>query len=188
MAEVVLFHHAQGLTAGVAAFADDLRAAGHVVHTPDLYDGRTFATLDEGVAHAKRIGFEHLLERGRAEGEKLPAGSVYAGFSMGVMPAQALAQTRRGARGALLMYSALPASEFGPWPAGVPLQIHGMEGDPWFQEDLEAARELEATVPGAELFLYRGDRHLFADSSTGDYDEAAAALLTQRVLAFLAAL
>lgn len=187
MAEVVLFHHAQGLTPGVVAFADELRAAGHTVHTPDLYDGRTFATLDEGVAHAKTIGFDTILERGQEAGERLPAEVVYAGFSMGVMAAQALAQTRPGARGALLIYSALPPAEFGTgWPEGVSLQIHGMDHDEWFMEDLDAARELAATVPGAELFLYPGDRHLFADSSLPDYDADAASLLLERVREFLA--
>lgn len=187
MAEVVVFHHALGLTPGVLEFAGELRAAGHTVHAPDLYEGRIFTSLEDGVAHAKEIGFETVLDRGVAAASQLPAQVVYAGFSMGVMPAQKLAQTRPGALGALLMYGALPAAEFGtPWPAGVPVQIHGMEGDEWFQEDLEAAREIAATVPGAELFLYPGDGHLFADSSTPDYDAGAATLLKQRVLAFLA--
>ena len=187
MAEVVLFHHAQGQTAGFLAFADELRAAGHTVDTPDLYEGRTFRTLDEGVAYAKQVGFDTLGERGRLAAESLPNEVVYAGFSLGVMPAQMLAQTRPGARGALLFSAAFPASEFGvPWPDGVPLQIHMMEADEWVLEgDLDAARELARTIEGAELFLYPGDRHLFADNSLPDYDEKAAALLTQRVLAFL---
>ncbi len=185
MAEVVLFHHAQGQTPGFLAFADDLRAAGHTVHTPDLYDGKTFASLDEGVANAQQVGFGTILERGVEAAEDLPSELVYAGFSLGVMPAQKLAQTRPGARGALLLSAALPASEFGSWPEGVPLQIHMMEGDEWAQEDLPAARELVETVDGAELFLYPGDRHLFADSSLADYDEQAAAQLRERVLAFL---
>lgn len=185
MAEVLLFHHAQGQTEGFHAFADELRAAGHVVHAPDVYDGKTFTELDDGVAHAKQVGFGALLERGIAAAEGLPAGLVYAGFSLGVMPAQKLAQTRPGARGALLFHACLPPSEFGaPWPEGVPVQIHAMAADEWFEEDAAAARELVATA-GAELFLYPGDRHLFADSSLGDYDEAAAALLRSRVLAFL---
>lgn len=187
MAEIVVFHHALGLTAGVLEFAGELRAAGHTVHTPDLYEGHTFSSLDEGVGYARQTGFDTILDRGLAAAEGVPANVVYAGFSLGVMPAQKLAQTRPGASGALLMYAALPASEFGAWPAGVALQIHAMEGDEWFQEDMEAARELAATVPGAELFLYPGDRHLFADSSTADFDPDAAALLRQRVLAFLAA-
>ncbi len=186
MAEIMLFHHAQGLTPGVLAFADELRAAGHVVHTPDLYDGNTFTDLDDGVGYAKKVGFGTIAERGRAAADGLPAELVYAGFSLGVMPAQELAQTRPGAKGALLFSAAFPASEFGgSWPSGVPLQIHMMEEDEWALEDLPAARELVETTDGAELFLYPGDRHLFADSSLPDYDEGAAALLEERVLAFL---
>ena len=187
MAEVLLFHHAQGQTTGFLAFADALRAAGHTVHAPDLYEGRTFPNLDSGVAHAKQVGFDTLGERGRLAAENLPNEVVYAGFSLGAMPAQMLAQTRPGARGALLFHAAFPTSEFGgPWPEGVPLQIHMMEADEWVQEgDLDAARELIRTIDGAELFLYPGDRHLFADNSLPDYDERAAALLMQRVLAFL---
>ena len=186
MAEVVLFHHALGLTPGVEAFADELRAAGHVVHVPDLYEGKTFESVDDGVANAREVGFDTILERGKAAAEGLPNELVYAGFSLGVMPAQMLAQTRPGARGALLFYSALPASEFGDsWPEGVPLQIHMMEDDTWAEEDLPAAREL-AQNDGAELFLYPGDRHLFADNSVADYDPGAAALLRQRALDLLA--
>src|SRR5919204_5535446 len=113
MAEVLIFHHAQGLTPGVAAFADELRAAGHVVHAPDLYDGEKFETTEDGVAHAREVGFDTILEHGRAAAETLPAELVYAGFSLGGMPAQMLAQTRPGARGALLFHAALPPSEFG---------------------------------------------------------------------------
>lgn len=185
MAEVLLFHHAQGQTPGVLAFAEELRAAGHTVHAPDLYEGQTFATVEEGVGHAKQVGFDTILERGRLAAEGLPNELVYAGFSLGVMPAQLLAQTRDGAKGALLFHGAMPAVEFGgPWPEGVPLQIHMMEADPWAEEDLPAARELEETA-GAELFLYPGDQHLFADNSLPDYDEAAAEKLKQRVLGFL---
>ena len=185
MAEVLLFHHAQGQTPGFLAFTDELRAAGHTVHAPDLYDGKTFPSIDEGVAYAKEVGFDTILERGRLAAEGLPSELVYAGFSLGVMPAQLLAQTRPGAQGAMLFSAAIPASEFGgPWPEGVPLQIHMMEDDPWAEEDLPAARELEETA-GAELFLYPGDQHLFADDSLPDYDEAAATLLKQRVRDFL---
>lgn len=186
MAEILLFHHAQGQTPGFSAFADQLRASGHTVHTPDLYDGKTFAALDDGVGYAQEVGFDTIVERGRLAAESLPNELVYAGFSLGVMPAQMLAQTRPGAKGALLLSAALPTSEFGgSWPQGVPLQIHMMEDDEWALEDLPAARELVETIEGAELFLYPGDRHLFADNSLTDYDEAAAALLGERVLAFL---
>jgi dienelactone hydrolase len=186
VAEVLLFHHAQGQTPGFVAFADELRKAGHTVHAPDLYDGKTFASLEEGVGYAKEVGFGTILERGEQAATDLPSGLVYAGFSLGAMPAQKLAQTRPGAEGALLFSAAFPASEFdGPWPEGVPLQIHMMEADEWALEDLPAARELVAAVDGAELFLYPGDRHLFADSSLADYDEQAAAQVKDRVLAFL---
>ncbi|HXZ56272.1 MAG TPA: dienelactone hydrolase family protein, partial [Gaiellaceae bacterium] len=186
VAEVLLFHHAQGQTPGFLAFADELRAAGHTVHTPDLYDGKTFASIDDGVGYAKEIGFDTVAERGRLAAEGLPDELVYGGFSLGVMPAQELAQTRSGAKGALLFSAAFPASEFGrSWPEGVPLQIHMMEADEWALEDLPAARELVESVDGAELFLYPGDGHLFADSSLPDYDERAATLLLERVRRFL---
>jgi dienelactone hydrolase len=186
MAEIVLFHHALGQTPGFLAFADELREAGHVVHTPDLFEGKTFSDVNEGVQHAGReLGFDTVRERARAAAEDLPSEIVYAGFSLGGMPAQELAQTRPGAQGALLFHSAIPASEFGgAWPEGVPLQIHMMENDPWAEEDIPAAREL-AENEGAELFLYPGNAHLFADSSTADYEREAAALLKERTLAFL---
>ena len=185
MAEVLLFHHALGLTPGCRTFADDLRAGGHVVHLPDLYEGHTFSSIDEGVAFAKQSGFDVIVERGRVAAETLTGELVYAGFSLGVMPAQLLAQTRPGARGALFLSACLPTSEFGAWPKRVPVQIHAMEGDEWFAEDLECARQLVEEADDAELFLYPGDRHLFADPSTPDFDADAATLLTRRVLEFL---
>jgi dienelactone hydrolase len=189
MTELILFHHAQGLTDGVRAFADELRAAGHVVHVPDLYDGETFATLPEAMAHVEQVGFGTIVERGGAAAEGLPDDIVYAGLSLGVLPAQMLAQTRPGARGALLLHGCVPPSEFdGPWPEGVPVQIHLMDADEVAAEDLEAARELDATVETAELFVYPGDRHLFSDSSLAEYEEGPATLLKKRVRAFLARL
>lgn len=188
MAEVLLFHHVQGLTPGVTAFAEELRGAGHTVHTPDLFDGRTFDTIDEGMAHVRDSGFDKVLERGVQAAEGLPAELVYAGFSLGVGPAQQLTQTRPGARGGLFLHSCLPASEFGPWPDGVPVQIHAMDQDPFFVEeggDIDAARALVEEVDDAELFLYPGDQHLFTDSSLAAYDQDAAALLMGRVLDFL---
>jgi dienelactone hydrolase len=189
VAELLLFHHAHGRTAGCLAFADELRAAGHVVHVPDLYGGKTFAALADGVGHAEQVGFDTIIERGRLAADGLPSDIVYAGFSLGVLPAQMLAQTRPGARGAVLLHSCVPPSEFGrPWPQGVPLQMHMMDADEWAlppNEDLDAARLLDETVESAELFVYPGDRHLFADSSLPAYDESAATLLKRRVLSFL---
>ncbi|GAB3923436.1 dienelactone hydrolase [Microlunatus endophyticus] len=185
MAEILLFHHAQGLTPGVHAFADRLRSAGHTVHTPDLFDGRTFGDVESGVAHAQQLGFGQVFARGVAAADELPTELVYAGFSMGVMPAQKLTQTRLGAVGALFYDSCLPVSEFGEWPDGVPVQIHGGTDDEWFAEDLEAARALADSTPAAELFLYSGTAHLFADSSLDAYDPAAAELVLERTLSFL---
>lgn len=188
MAEVLLFHHAQGQTAGFLAFADTLRGAGHTVHTPDLYDGRTFDSIEDGVRFARSVGFGELMERGTREADQLAHELVYAGISLGVMPAQNLAQTRPGARGALLLSACLPVSEFGSsWPAGVPVQVHAMDADPFFVEDgdLDAARALVESTEQAELFLYPGSQHLFADASLAAYDKDAAALMTDRVLSFL---
>jgi len=185
MTEVVLFHHAQGLTPGVRALADTLRAPGHAVHTPDLYEGRTFDDLGAGVAHAHELGFPEVIARGRAAVEALPSGVVYAGLSLGAMPAQALAQRRPGARGLVLLHAAIPLDLFGPWPDGLAVQIHTAEDDE--DGDVDVAREVEAAVDGAELFVYPGDAHLFTDASLDAYDPAATRLVTERVLAFLAA-
>ena len=187
MAEVLLFHHAQGQTEGFMAFAAELRRAGHTVHTPDL-DGRTFGSIDEGMAHVGQLGFGEIIDRGERAANDLGDELVYAGFSLGVVPAQKLAQTRAGARGALLFYSCVPMSEFGTsWPADVPVQIHGMDADPFFVDegDIDAAREIVESTENAELYLYPGDQHYFADSSLPSYDAGATALLTRRVLDFL---
>jgi dienelactone hydrolase len=191
MAEVLLFHHAQGLTPGVVAFADELRAAGHTVHTPDLFDGRTFDSIPDGMAYIEGQGFEAMRDRAVRLADDLPAELVYIGFSFGVVPAQMLAQTRPGAKGAVLFYSAVPVSgewAFGPWPKGVPVQIHGADNDPIFigEGDVDAAREIVATADDAELFLYAGDQHYFADSSLPSYDPTATKLALERVKALLA--
>ena len=183
MADVLLFHHAQGLTDGVLAFADDLRAAGHRVTVPDLYEGRTFGSLDEGVAHADELGVETVTARGAAAAEDLPPQLVYAGFSLGVLAAQSLAQQRPGALGALLYHSAVPLGFFGDrWPDGVPLEVHLAVEDPW--EDLAEVEAFTAAA-GGQLWTYPGDRHLFTDRSLPDHDAQAAQLVLQRSLAFL---
>lgn len=184
MAEVLLFHHGLGLTAGCLAFANELRAAGHVVHAPDLFEGKTFTGRADARAYTKEVGHDTIIERARRAAESLPNEIVYAGFSLGVLPAQMLAQTRPRATGALLLHASIPTSAVGrPWPDGVPLQIHVMDADEL--GDVDVSRKLAETIEGAELFLYPGDRHLFADSSVPDYDESAATLLKKRVLNFL---
>jgi len=188
MTEVLLYHHhhIQGLTDGVRAFAEDLRQAGHTVHARPVPRPHV-GSIQEGFAYASDAGFDVIRERGVAAADELGPELVYAGFSFGVTIAQRLAQTRPGARGAVLMYSCIPVAEFGEaWPEGVPVQIHGKEGDEFFDEDLPAARELADATAVAELFVYPGNQHLFADSSLNAYDPEASALLMQRLQAFLA--
>lgn len=189
MTEVVLFHHVQGLTPGVVVFADKLRSAGHIVHTPDLFGGRTFEDLEKGMEFIREISFGKVMKHGEQAVEGLPVKLVYAGFSLGVVPAQKLAQTRSGALGALFFHSCMPTSEFGsPWPKRMPCQIHAMDSDPFFVDegDIDAARALLEEAEEAEMFLYPGDQHLFTDSSLPSYDAEATDLLMERVLEFLA--
>jgi dienelactone hydrolase len=193
MAEILFFHHAQGLTKGVRALAENLRNAGHTVHTPDLFDGRTFSSIDQGLAYINEIGFERMVERGVRFANDLSPALVYAGVSFGVLPAQKLAQTRPGARGALLISACVSISgewAFGPWPADVPVEIHGMENDSLFinDGDLDAAREIVENVDDAKLFLYAGDQHYFMDNSLPSYRADATVLLTNRMLEFLSGL
>ena len=190
MAEILLFHHIQGLTPGLLGFADRLRADGHTVHTPDLFEGNTFATIPDGMAYVHRDGAPDYDALADEVAAGLPDSLVHAGFSFGVSFAQRFAQQRPGAAGALLFesFNAITGEwSFGPWPDGVPVQVHGMAEDEFFAEEgeLEAAQELVATVEGAELFVYPGNGHLFADPSLSSYDEEAATLLTERVLTFL---
>jgi dienelactone hydrolase len=183
MAEVVVFHHALGITGFFTDLADTLRGAGHTVHMPDLLGGRTFPTIEEGVAYSEELGGPMaVVQRARTAVESLPNDAVYIGFSLGVLAAQSLAQTRPGAKGAVLVYSALPLGEWGDawpstWPDGVRLQVHILEGD----EDFEFAKELTARVAGSELFVYGGAEHYFAE-----HDPAAAVLLAKRILDLLA--
>jgi dienelactone hydrolase len=188
MPTILLFHHVQGLTAGVTAFANALRAAGHTVHTPDLLDGKTFGSIPDGIAYVKSLGFQTVIDRGVAAAQALPADLVYIGMSLGVLPAQALAQTGEGARGAVLLHGAVTVSEFSPvWPRHVPVQVHAMDADPEFVDsgDIDAAMELVRQAENGDLFLYPGRGHLFTDNTVADYDADAAATVLRRVLAFL---
>ena len=184
MADVILFHHAQGLTPGVLAFAAELRDAGHEVAVPDLYDGLTFETVEEGVAHAETLGFDNIIAAGVAAAEAMPANSVYGGFSLGALPAQKLAQTRPGAAGALLYHGDVPVAAFGDtWPSGVDVQLHTNEDDDWC--DLDVMRDMTEVVNAvatAELFIYPGSTHLFTDSSLDAYEPESAQLVLQRTL------
>lgn len=185
---VVVFHHALGLTPGVAQFAGALREAGHDVHTPDLFDGQTFDSVEAGVAHASTIGFGEIARRGTSSLDALELGAepvVVVGFSLGVLPAQRLAQTDSRVSAAVLCHSCVPLGEFGDaWPDDVSLQIHAMEEDPLFLDegDMDAALDLIGSVADAELFLYPGEQHLFADASLPSHDAGATAQLIERTL------
>ena len=190
MARVVLFHHVLGVTDGLHAMADRMREAGHEVAVPDLFDGHQFSTIEAGAEHVDAIGVPALLERAQAAVADMPEDVVYAGVSLGVLAAQSLAQTRAETNGAVFMESCVPATEFGDgWPEGLPVQIHGMDGDPFFagEGDIDSARAIvDSASPGtAELFTYPGDGHLFVDPSAEAHDPAAAELVMQRVLDFL---
>lgn len=188
MPTILLFHHVQGLTPGVTALADALRAAGHTVHVPDLLDGKLFDSIPDGVAYVRSIGFGEIIERGRAAAENVPGPIVTIGMSLGVLPAQAIAQTRPDVLGAVLLHGAVEAGEFGTWPKHVPLEIHAMDADPEFVDsgDIGAAMALVDASDNGNLFLYPGNGHLFTDSSLADYDAEQAALVMRRVLGFLA--
>ncbi|MEU5220471.1 dienelactone hydrolase family protein [Streptomyces sp. NPDC020807] len=191
MAEVLLFHHALGLTDGVVALADELRRAGHTVHTPDLFDGETFDDLEVGVAYAQEVGFDVLAERGVAAADGLPKELVYAGISLGVVPAQRLAQTRPGALGVLLLSGCVPEDAFGPaWPEGVPVQVHAMDADPFFVDDgdLDAARALVAGAEDRALFLYPGAEHLFVERGSASFVPDASEASFARIRDFLGGL
>lgn len=190
MAEVLLFHHVLGRTAGMEALTERFRAAGHTVHLPDLFEGRTFTDRETARAYVDGVGFDTLVERGRIAAEDLPRELVYAGVSLGALPAQLLTQTRLGARAAVLISAAIDPSEFGaPWPRGVPVQVHLKEDDPLMAEgDLDAARSLVEMVPDAELHLYPGSTHLFTEEGYADHDPGATDLLVERVTGLLARL
>jgi dienelactone hydrolase len=189
MDHVVLFHHAQGLRPDVVAWADSLRRAGHEVETPDLYEGRTFERLDEGIAHRDAVGLPTLIERAAEFLDGLPPDLVYAGFSMGSSAAHYFAVTRPGARGALLMHGTAPPQSLGGagWPSRVPVQLHYAELDPYLdagniERFLQSVLRVGAPL---EVFTYSGDRHLFADPDGPDYDQASAELMLERELEFL---
>jgi dienelactone hydrolase len=192
MAEIVLFHSALGLRSGVTAAADRLREAGHTVHAPDYYDGEVFDDLDDGLRKRDELGYAEITQRAREAVADLPAGLVFAGFSLGAVPAELLAAARPGARGALLMHAAIPVEELGGfgverWPAGVPVQVHYAAEDPWVEAEEVAALGGAVKEAGAafEEYAYPGSGHLFADPDLPEYDRASSEAMWRRALAFL---
>jgi dienelactone hydrolase len=189
MARIVLFHHAQGLRDDTIAWADSFRQAGHEVDTPDLYEGRTFDRLEDGIAHRDSVGLPTLIGRAAQVLQDFPEDLVYAGLSMGASAAHYFAVTRPGARGVLLMHGTAPAASLGDadWPSAMPAQLHKKERDPLMDDAGVEALERSAGSAGAHLdvFVYPGEGHLFADPDGPDYDPDAAALMLDRELRFL---
>ena len=192
MAEIVLFHSALGLRPGVTAAADRLREAGHTVHAPDYYDGEVFDEVVDGLRKRDELGVAEIVRRAREAVAGLPAGLVFAGFSLGNDPAELLAATTPGTLGALLMHGAVPVeglSEFGVerWPAGVPVQVHYAAEDPWVEAEEVAALGDAVGRSGAafEEHTYPGSGHLFADPDLPEYDRASSEAMWRRALAFL---
>jgi dienelactone hydrolase len=194
MAEVVLFHSVLGLRPGVIGAAEKLRAAGHTVHTPDLFDGEVFDSIEDGQGKEEALGFREIASRARESVAGLPEGLVYAGFSMGVVYAELLAAERPGALGTVLMHGAVPAEAleeyFGVerWPEGVPVQVHYAVDDPWVEVEGEVY-PLGDDVRGAgaafEVHVYPGSGHLFADPDLPEYDRAFSDEMWERVISFL---
>lgn len=187
MATVVLFHSALGRRPAVKTFADQLRAAGHSVHTPDLYDGEVFNDLHAGAAKRDALGVPVLLDRAHRAVADLPPALVYAGFSMGAAAAQALAATRPGAAGAILIQGAVPLDALGldAWPTDVPVQLHATTADPWF--DLAVVDELARAIPKDLLEVHRYDSHghLVSDDAWIDHDPRIAERILHHVLNWL---
>jgi dienelactone hydrolase len=189
--EVVVFHSALGLRPAVHEFADRLRAEGHTVHTPDSFEGEVFDSLEDGMRRRDEIGIPELMRRAQVAVADLPPELVFASFSMGTGAAEALAGTRPGSRGAILMHGALDPASIGleAWPL-VPVQLHYAEGDPLVDPAAVGALETAARASGAPVEVHVYDRvgHLFEDASLAAHDAAAAELMLERVLAFLGGL
>jgi dienelactone hydrolase len=187
--EVVVYRSAYGLRPAIIEFADRLRVAGHLVHTPDLYDGEVFSDRNDAVGKIQQLGFDRLLERALAAVESLPHDLVYAGFSNGGACAELLAATRPGARGAILIHAPLMVRDLGwtVWPSNVHVQVHFADKDPIRNQAVIDALGVKVRQSGSnfEQFDYDAPGHLFADPTFPAYNVIAAELMTRRVLEFL---
>lgn len=188
--ELVIFHSAYGLRPALLDWAERLRALGHTLHTPDLYDGEVFTDRMDAIRKIQEVGWDGLLDRARASVANLPDNVIYAGFSNGGACAELLAATRPGARGAILMHAPLMVRDLGwkDWPSGVPVQVHFAKGDPLRNEAVIESLATRVRAAGAsfEEHLYEASGHLFADPAMPAYDAAAAEQMFQRVVEFLA--
>jgi dienelactone hydrolase len=188
--EIVLFHSALGLRPSILDWAAFLRAAGHRVHAPDVFDGEVFSTVQEGLRKRDALGIPEIIKRTRAVIAPLPEGLVYMGCSLGAAAAELLATARPGAKGAILLHAALPVGAVGAsaWPVGVPVQIHYAKDDPWATGTNIKSLEDSVAAAGApaEVYCYEGGiPHMFDDTGLAGYSSEATALMRARVTGFL---
>ncbi|MEU6392637.1 dienelactone hydrolase family protein [Streptomyces sp. NPDC046939] len=184
---IMLFHSTFGLRPAVEAAADRLRAAGHEVWTPDLFEGKTFDTVEEGMAHRDEIGKDELLKRAvLAAAPYSDRGLVYAGFSFGAATAQTLALGDEKAKGLLLLHGTSDIAENASVDE-LPVQLHVAEPDPFETDDWLTAWYLRMGRAGADVEVYRypGAGHLYTDPDLPDYDEEAAEATWRVALGFL---
>jgi dienelactone hydrolase len=184
---IMLFHSTYGLRPAVRQAADRLREAGHEVWTPDLFEGRTFGTVEEGMAFHTEIGKDELLKRAvLAAAPYSERGLVYAGFSLGASVAQTLALGDEKARGLLLLHGTSDIAANAPVDE-LPVQLHVAEPDPFETDDWLSAWYLQMGRTGADVEIYRyaGAGHLYTDPDLPDYDEEAAEATWRVALGFL---
>ncbi|MFB9365403.1 dienelactone hydrolase family protein [Kitasatospora sp. NPDC001664] len=191
MAQIVLFHSVYGLRPAVHRAAERLRAAGHEVHTPDFFEGRTFEDVEEAMAYKEELGSEELLRRAVTAVAPLlvpDARLVYAGYSLGAALAQNLALADEKALGLLLLHGTSDIREDAA--TSLPVQLHVAEPDAFEPEDWLNAWYLNMTKAGAdvEIHRYRGAGHLYTDAELPDYDAEAAERTWAVALDFLAEL
>ncbi|EFE70045.1 dienelactone hydrolase family protein [Streptomyces viridosporus] len=187
---IMLFHSTYGLGPAVHRAADRLRAAGHEVFTPDLFEGRTFTTVEEGMAYREETGKEELLRRAvLAAAPYSERGLVYAGFSFGASVAQTLALGDGHARGLLLLHGTSDIAANASVD-DLPVQLHVAEPDPFETDDWLSAWYLQMRRAGADVEVYRyaGAGHLYTDPDLPDWDEEAAEATWRVALGFLESL
>ncbi|MEW9551144.1 dienelactone hydrolase family protein [Nonomuraea sp. NPDC050783] len=186
MAQIVLFHSMLGLRPAERRAAERLRASGHDVVTPDLFDGRTASTIEEGfVLKDEQIGWPTIEQRAREAVRSLPADTVLAGISMGGGVVHTLLPSRPDTAGVLLLHGVAEIRTTAR--AGLPIQLHISDADPFAPRATVASWQDGATRAGADLevFSYPKVGHYFTDPDLADHDEHAATLTWRRVLDFL---
>lgn len=187
---IMLFHSTCGLRPAVHASAERLRAAGHEVRVPDLFEGHTFETVEEGMAFKEQLGKDELLKRAvLAAAPYSDQGLVYAGFSFGASVAQTLALGDAKARGLLLLHGTSDIAENASVDE-LPVQLHVADPDPFESHDWLTSWYLQMQRTGADVEVYRypGAGHLFTDPDLPDFDQAAAELAWKVAIGFLATL